>query len=554
MSGLGKGTITASLSFLLKSRGFRVTPVKIDVYFNVDAGTLRPQEHGEVFVTHDGMETDEDLGHYERFIHENLRRENYVTAGQVYQEVIRKERSFEYAGETVDVIPHVTDEIIRRIKLAGKVNKADIVIVEFGGTVGEYKNGTFFEATRIMKLRDPKNVIQLHVTYLPYLANVGELKSKPAQTSVHILNGMGIQPDIIVARSQEEIDAKRLEKLALFTNVSPRCIISSPDMPSVYDVPLLITNSEKNLDTMCLKLLGLKPRAHKLIKSWKALNKRIHQKPKKVVKVAMVGKYFVTGDYQLADSYVSVIESLKHASWKLGIETEITWIDSEDIEKGKKSLKGFDGIIVPQGWGARGTEGKIATAQYAREKKIPYLGLCFGMQMATIEFARNVLKFKGANTAEANPKTKYPVIHVMPNQKEYLDKRQYGGTIRLGAWPFLVKPGTKLSEAYKKYGAYKKAPWYEPSVAPAKLTNKKANELLVFERHRHRYEFNNKYREDFEKKGFIISGTSPDGELVEAIEIKNHPFFVGTQFHPEYMSRPLTPHPIFVSFLKAVIS
>ena len=552
MSGLGKGTVTASLSFLLKSRGFRVTPVKIDVYFNVDAGTLRPQEHGEVFVTHDGMETDEDLGHYERFIHENLRRENYITAGQVYQEVIRKERSFEYAGETVDVIPHVTDEIIRRIKFAGKVNKADIVIVEFGGTVGEYKNGIFFEATRIMKLREPKNVIQLHVTYLPYLANVGELKSKPAQTSVHILNGMGIHPDIIVARSQKEIDAKRLEKLALFTNVSPECIVSAPDMPSVYDVPILLTDSKKRLDTMCLTLLGLKPKPHRLLNSWQALSRKIRAKPKKTVKIAMVGKYFVTGDYQLADSYASVIESLNHAAWKLGVDTEITWIDSEDIERGKKNLRGYDGIIVPQGWGARGTEGKISTAKYARENKIPYLGLCFGMQMATIEFARNVLKMKGANTTEANPKTKFPVIHVMPNQREYLEKRQYGGTIRLGAWPCIIKKGTKLEAAYKKYGRTKGAPWSKPGTIQFKPRSTK--ETVIYERHRHRYEFNNLFKEKFEEKGFVVSGTSPDGALVEAIELKGHPFFVGTQFHPEYVSRPITPHPVFVSFLKAVTS
>ena len=552
MSGLGKGTISASLSFLLKSQGYKVTPVKIDVYFNVDAGTLRPQEHGEVFVTHDGMETDEDLGHYERFIHQNLRRENYVTAGQVYGEIIRRERAFEYAGETVDVIPHVTDEIIRRIKLAGAVNNSEIVIVEFGGTVGEYKNGIFYEATRILDFKEPENVIQLHVTYFPYLANVGELKSKPAQTSVHILNGMGIQPDIIVARSVKPIDRKRLEKLALYTNVKPEYIFSAPDMSNIYEVPLLLSNSGKGLDDTCLSLLGLKPRKHTLLTSWRKLLKSIKKKKEKTLKIAMVGKYFVTGDYRLADSYISVIEALRHAAWKLGSDVKPFWIDSEDLENKKANLEGFDGIIVPQGWGARGTEGKISAAKFARENKIPYLGLCFGMQMATIEFARNVLNLKKANTTEADPKTPHPVIHIMPDQKEYLSKRQYGGTIRLGAWPCIVKKGSKLEEAYLKYGSVKKAPWYEENSLQSK-GRPKNGKLLVFERHRHRFEFNNKYRAKYEKNGFIFSGTSPDGKLVEAIEITNHPFFLGTQFHPEYISRPLTPHPLFISFLEAVI-
>ena len=526
VSGLGKGTVSASLALLLKSQGYKVAPVKIDMYLNVDAGTIRPQEHGEVFVTHDGIETDEDLGHYERFIHENLSRENYITTGQIYQEVIRKERAFDYNGEDVEAIPHVTDEIIRRIKLAGESNRADIVIVELGGTVGEYQNGIFFEATRIMKLKNPSDVIQLHVTYLPYLANIGELKSKPAQTSVHILNGMGIQPDIIVARSQKAVDTRRLERLALFCNVNPDCIFSAPDMPSVYAVPMLLTNSGKGLDDVVLKLLSLKSRKHTLLKNWQKLIHRIGAPKKKTIKIAIVGKYFVTGDYKLADSYVSVIEALKHASWETATDVKWSWIDSEEIEKGKASLTGFDGIIVPQGWGSRGTEGKIMAARHARENKIPYLGLCFGMQMAVIEFARNVLGLKGANTTEADSKTKYPVIHIMPNQAEYLAKRQYGGTIRLGAWPCVVKKGTLLAKAYK-------------------------GRKLVFERHRHRYEFNNKYKKEFLKAGFIISGTSPDGKLVEAIEIKDHPFFVGTQFHPEYISRPLTPHPIFTSFIKA---
>ncbi|MFZ5932671.1 MAG: CTP synthase [Patescibacteria group bacterium] len=536
VSGLGKGTISASLALLLKSQGYRVSPVKIDMYLNVDAGTIRPQEHGEVFVTHDGIETDEDIGHYERFLHENLDKQNYITTGQIYQEVIRRERAFEYEGEDVEAIPHVTDEIVRRIRLAGETHKAEIVIVELGGTVGEYQNNIFFEATRIMKLKNPKDVIQLHVTYLPYLANIGELKSKPAQTSVHILNGMGIHPDVIVARAEKPIDKRRLERLALFCNIKGDYIFSCSDMPSVYEVPLLLANSGKGLDDVCLRLLGLAVKKHTLLDNWQELTKKIHRPKGKALKIAMVGKYFVTGDYQLSDSYVSVIEALKHASWKMGCNISLSWIDSEDLEEKRASLGGFDGIIVPQGWGARGTEGKVMAAKYAREKGIPYLGLCFGMQMATIEFARNVLGLIKANTTEADAQTPYPVIHIMPNQAEYLSKRQYGGTIRLGAWPCVVKKGTKLGEAYLKY---------------AKVKN--AGRLLIYERHRHRYEFNNRYREKFEKNGFVISGTSPDGKLVEAIEIKSHPFFVGTQFHPEYISRPLTPHPIFVSFIEAIL-
>lgn len=538
MSGLGKGTTTASLAFLLSLHGFKVATVKIDMYLNVDAGTIRPQEHGEVFVTADGIETDEDIGHYERFLHKNLSRANYITTGQIYQEVIRRERAFEYNGEDVEAVPHVTDEIIRRIKLAGQSSKADVVIVELGGTVGEYQNGIFFEATRIMKLKSPKDIIQLHVTYLPYLENIGELKSKPAQTSVHILNGMGIQPDIIVARSVKEVDERRLERLALFTNVDPEHIFSAPNMATVYEIPLYLGSGKNKIDKSVIKLLGLKKKKSKDFTKWKRLVKSIKAPKKRTLKITMVGKYFATGNYKLSDSYVSVIEALNHASWKLGVKVDISWIDSEELEKGKESLTGYCGIIVPQGWGSRGTEGKVMAARYARENLFPYLGLCFGMQMATIEFARNVLKLKGANSTEVNPKTRYPVIHVMPKQKEYLAKRQFGGTIRLGDWPCKVKKGTKLFEIYSKHANI------------SSNLKSQASSLVVSERHRHRYEFNNFYKKQFEAKGFIISGTSPDGKLVEAIEIKDHPFFVGTQFHPEYISRPLTPHPIFVGFLE----
>ena len=552
VSGLGKGVITSSLSFLLKSRGYKVTPCKVDMYFNVDAGTLRPQEHGEVFVTHDGMETDEDLGHYERFIHKNLVKENYITAGQIYQEVIRKERAFEYAGDTVDVIPHLTDEIMRRIRLAGEVNNADIVIVEFGGTVGEYKNGIFFEATRIFKLKHPDDLIHIHVTYLPYLAHIGELKTKPAQASVHVLNSLGIQPDIMIARSDRPVDQKRLDKLALFCNMHEDKVFTSPNLDSIYQVPLLFHKQKHHLATTCLDLLKIKSGKHQNIEEWKEMVGHLIKKHKKTISVAMIGKYFVTGKYQLGDSYISVIEALKHAAAKFDVNIKIAWIDSEKFEKKPSDLSKLDGIIVPQGWGKRGTEGKIKAIKYVREHNIPFLGLCFGMQMATIEFARNILNLKDANSSEVNEKTKNPVIHIMDEQKKFLKEKQYGGTIRLGAWPCLIKKGSNLEKIYLKYGGSMDNPWYQ--INPSKLHKEKpAKGKLIFERHRHRYEFNNDYKNLFEKNGFIISGTSPDGNLVEAIEISDHKFFIGTQFHPEYISRPLTPHPIFLAFVESMI-
>lgn len=550
VSGLGKGVTASSLALLLKSLGYKVAPVKIDMYLNIDAGTIRPQEHGEVFVTHDGIETDEDLGHYERFLHINLTRANYITTGQIYQEVIRKERAFGYDGEDVEAIPHVTDEIIRRICLAGETAHADIVIVELGGTVGEYQNGIFFEASRILKLKRPNDVVHVHVTYLPYLENIGELKSKPAQTSVHILNGMGIQPDIIVARTDHPIDKWRLDRLALFCNIVPTHIFSAPNVKSIYEVPLLFHQMGHHLASTCLTMLNLKVKKHTNLTIWKGLVSSIYRKPKQIVKLAVVGKYFTTGAYKLSDSYVSVIEAIKHASWKLGIGTKFTWVDSETLETKSIDLSEFDGIIVPQGWGKRGTEGKLLAAKFARENAVPYLGLCFGMQMATIEFARTVLGFTDANSSEINPDTKHQVIHIMPDQKEYLAKKQYGGTIRLGAWPCIVKKTTKLYSAYQRYGAGKDDPWNQPLDAAHKVTPK-GESVVVYERHRHRYEFNSLYKKDFEKHGFVISGTSPDGKLVEAIELANHPFFVGTQYHPEYISRPLTPHPLFLAFLEA---
>ncbi len=521
ISGLGKGITAASIGLLLRSRGIRTTNLKIDMYLNVDAGTIRPQEHGEVFVTDDGIETDQDIGHYERFLGTSLRRENYMTTGMVYKAVIDRERSFGYNGEDVEAVPHVTDEIIGRIKKAGEVNKAEVVVVELGGTVGEFQNGLFFEANRIMKLKSPREIFHVHVSYLPVIKSVGELKSKPTQQSVHVLNSMGVSQDFLVARSERPIDQKRRERLALFCNMQDEDIIANPDLESIYEVPLLL--EEQNFSDKLLKKMGLKPRTVDL-QEWRRFVKRLSGK-RKQIKIAMVGKYFATGNYVLKDSYICVIEAIKHACAFLEVTPTMTWINAND----KFDLRGYAGIVVPQGWGKRGIEGKIAAVKYARENRIPYLGLCFGMQMAVIEFARDVCRLTGANSTEIDSQTKYPVIHEMPEQKKYLEAHQYGGTIRLGAWPCRTVAGTRLREIYGQEN--------------------------ISERHRHRYEMNNEFREILEKKGLVISGVSPDGQLVEAIELpkETHPFFVGTQYHPEYKSRPLDPHPIFMEFIRACL-
>lgn len=539
ISGVGKGITTASISLLLKSRGFKVAPIKCDPYVNIDAGTIRPQEHGEVFVCDDGIETDQDLGHYERFLNDSLSRANYVTTGQIYQEIIRRERAFEYEGEDVEVVPHVPEEMIRRFKEAGEKKQADFVIVEIGGTVGEYQNILFIEANRIMKVRDKEDVLHVHVGYLPTPLSIGEMKSKPVQTSVKILNETGIQPDFIIGRSIKPMDQKRKERLAWLCNVDIEDIISNPDVQSIYEVPLIL--EKQQLTDKILRRFGLRSPKNKDLKKWQELVKgikKIEKSNARKVKIAIVGKYQRVGDFKLEDAYISVVEAIKHAAWENKVKQEILWIDSEKIENCglPRKLKMADGIIVPQGWGSRGVEGKIKAVQYARENKIPYLGLCFGMQMAVIEFARNVCGLKGANSAEVNPKTPHPVIHIMPDQKKYLQKHQYGGTIRLGTWPCRVKSETLLWKIYQR------------------LKTKDQGPKTIFERHRHRYEFNNEYKEKLTKAGLVISGVSPDGKLVEAIELskKQHPFFVGTQFHPEYKSRPLNPHPLFVQFFKAV--
>ena len=520
LSGLGKGITAASLGLLLQSRGYKVTIMKCDMYLNIDAGTMNPLEHGEVFVTQDGLETDQDLGHYERFLGVSLSKANYMTNGQVYKWVLDKERALEYEGKCVEPYHHIPPEIVNRWRKAGEAGKADLVIVELGGTVGEYEGLLFFEAYRRLKLQAPKDVVLVHVGYLPAPGNIGELKSKPLQQSISTLNSLGIMPDFVVGRAEKPVDDKRKEKIALASGLPVENIISNPDLDSVYKVPLFL--KKEKLDLKILKKLSLKIGKSDLQK-WTEMVQNVDKKKEKTVQIGIVGKYQRSGDYILQDSYVSVVEALKHASAKTGIGIKLNWIDSEDVNM---NLDGMDAVLVPQGWGKRGIEGKVRAIKYAREKGIPYLGLCFGMQMATIEFARDVLGMKDANTEEAGDGTKHPVIHVMDYQKELIKSKRFGGTIRLGAWPLKIKKGTLLEKIYRK-------------------------NLVLNERHRHRYEFNNKYRERFEKAGFVISGTSPDGNLVEAIELKGHKFFVGTQYHPEYISRALSPHPLFVKFLEA---
>jgi len=529
MSGVGKGVAAASMGRILTGKGFNVSALKIDPYINVDAGTMNPIEHGEVFVTEDGDETDQDIGNYERFLNKNIYRDNYMTTGRVYQAVIERERNLGYGGKCVEVVPHIPMEIISRIESAVKKAKAEIMIVEVGGTVGEYQNLLFLEAARMMKLKLGRDVAFVMVSYLPIPSLSSEMKTKPTQYAIRTLNTAGIQPDFIIARSAKPLDNPRREKIAVNCNIKPQDVISAPDIESIYDVPV---NFEKDkLGDRLLEHFGLKSNRKDLLE-WKAMIRRIKSATKEV-NIGIVGKYFVSGSFTLTDSYISVLEAIKHAGATNHCKVNIHWLASEEVEQeGIKLLKKFDGIIVPQGWGMRGAEGKIKTIKYCRENKVPYFGLCYGMQMAVIEFARHVALLKGANSREINPHTIAPVIDIMENQKENLKQGKYGGTIRLGGWPCRLVPGTKLASIYaKKFGTKK----------------------IVSERHRHRYEFNPKYRELLEQKGLVVCGTSPDNSIVEAIEIKDHPFFIGTQFHPEYISRPLDPHPLFVEFVRVCL-
>jgi CTP synthase len=536
ISGLGKGITTASMAFLLKTAGFKVTLVKCENYLNLDAGTINPIEHGDPFLCEDGTEADMDIGSYEKYLGTDMHRYNFVTMGQIYKTVIDRERRFEYNGEDVEAIPHITDEITQRIQLAAQEEKAEVVIVELGGTVGEYQNMFYYEAARILTLQHPGDVIHIHVSYLPTPAHLGEPKTKPTQQSVRALNSMGIQPDFIVARSEKPLDKRRRDRFSLFCNMRPEDIISSPDASSVYEVPVQFYE-QGLLKQVCAKL-ALKYEEPNLT-PWRTLLEKIKAKKSKKITIAIVGKYFSTGEYQLRDSYAALMDAIDHASWASDVDVKTIWIDAEKVEKDgiEKYVSGkIDGLIVPIGWGERGAEGMITAAGYARDHKIPYLGLCYGMQLASISFARDVLGWKDANTAENNPATQHQVIHLMPAQKEVMERRAYGGTMRLGAWDAVVKKDTLAWEAYDKHNGFIDR-----------------DSGLTSERHRHRYEFNDEFVKEFEEKGFIISARSVVENLTEIIELPKsmHPFYVGTQGHPEYKSRPLSPHPLFVEFMEA---
>lgn len=528
MSGIGKGITTSSIAKIIQSRGFGVTAIKIDPYVNVDAGTMNPTEHGEVFVLSSGLETDQDMGNYERFLNVTLPASNYMTTGSVYQKVISKERNLEFEGRCVQIIPHVTEEVLSTIEEAGTKNKAEFVITEIGGTTGDYENMLFIEAARQARLRHPGRVIFVLVSYVPYPEKIGEMKTKPTQQAVKALNSAGINPDIIVARSEVKIDEKRKEKIAFLCNVAQKDVISAPDVDSIYEVPL---NFEKdNLSTIILKKLSINPRKTNL-EDWRKMVDKI-RKSKKEIRIGLVGKYFGTGDCVLSDAYISVIEAIKHAAFFFERKPKIDWINSEEFEKDPKSinrLAGYDGIIVPGGFGSRGVEGKIKAIQFAREHQIPYLGLCYGMQLMVVEFARNVLGLKDANTTEINPKTKNPVIDIMPDQKKKMAAHDYGATMRLGDYPCFVQNDTIAFSAYGK--------------------------TSIVERHRHRYEVNPKFIGRLKKAGLVFSGQSPDGKLMEIAELpkKEHPFMLGSQFHPEFTSSPLFPNQLFKKFIEVIV-
>ena len=523
VSSLGKGITAASLGRLLKSRGYRVTIQKFDPYINIDPGTMSPYQHGEVFVTDDGAETDLDLGHYERFIDINLSKNSNTTTGKIYQSVINKERRGDYLGGTVQVIPHITNEIKERVFRVGQQDNADFVITEIGGTVGDIESLPFLEAIRQVKKDVGKNdVLYIHVTLVPYISAAGELKTKPTQHSVKELRSIGISPDIIVCRSEKPISKEMREKMAMFCDVDHDAVIQNLTARSIYEVPMLM--EEQGLDTIVLRKLKMEDKP-KDMQGWHDMVARILKKYDKKVTIAVVGKYVA-----LQDAYISITESLRHAAVANEAELDIHWVNAEEIEADDtdmdKVMGGVDGILVPGGFGNRGIEGKIKAIQYAREHKIPFFGICLGMQCAVIEFARHVCGMADANSSEFNPNSTHPVIDLMPEQ---IDVEDLGGTMRLGLYPCKVYPDTLTSKAY--------------------------NAELIYERHRHRYEFNNAFREEIVGKGLVLGGTLPNGRLVEIVELpeSEHPWFLGAQFHPEFKSRPTNPHPLFREFVGAAV-
>lgn len=528
MSGIGKGIATSSIARILKSKGFNTTALKIDPYINVDAGTMNPTEHGEVFVLDDGYETDQDMGNYERFLDRDIPEVNYMTTGRVYQEVIRRERNLEYKGKNVQVVPDVPLEVIRRIEAAAQNAAADVAVIEVGGTIGEYENILFLEAARMLKQKYPRDVAIVMLSYVPIPNNIGEMKTKPTQHASRELNSVGLQADVILARATLPLDEKRKEKIAVFCNVSPERVISAPDVESIYDVPI---NFEKDgLGNILTSLLGL-PERPTDFSEWNTLLTKMRES-KGVLPIAVVGKYFNSGDFVLSDVYISVLEALKTAGYHNGTKVQISYLSSQDFETGKLPLEELDkyaGVLIPGGFGATGVEGKIKVIQYIREHQIPFFGLCYGMQLAVVEYARHMAGMPDAHTAEIDPTSAHPVIAVMETQKENVATGNLGGTMRLGGYPCLLKEGTVAREAY--------------------------NKAEIRERHRHRYEVNPAFVAQIEEAGLVFSGTSPSGELMEIAELPKsvHPFFLGTQFHPELLSRPLHSHPLFLAFIKASI-
>ncbi len=538
ISGLGKGITAASLGVLLKAQGYKVTCLKCENYLNLDSGNINPIEHGDVFLCEDGLEADLDLGSYERFLDQEVGYKNFTTIGQIYSTVISKTQDLEFNGATVDTIPYVPLEVIERINQAA--SGFDIILIELGGTAGEYQNVIYYETNRIMKLEHPEDVVHIHVAYFPVPNHLNELKSKPTQLSVNKLNSMGIQPDFIVGRAEQTIDEKRKEKVAYYCNIRQEDVISNPDLPSIYQLPLIFHQQE--FDLKVLRKLNL-PAKKTNINSWSMMVDSISKKHNQTVSIAIIAKYIATGDYEIKDSYTSLIEALDHAGWANQVNVKLQFINAEDVERNHKAalelMQSSQGIIVPIGWGERGVEGKIKAIQYARENIVPYLGLCYGMQLACVEFARHVVGLKSANTIEVDPLTPDPIIHQIPFEEKYQRIKGEGASMRLGAYDCVLKPNTLAYNIYDKHKAFK---------------DKKHN--LISERHRHRFEFNNDYRQLLESHGLVISGTSPDNFFVEMIELPSylHPFFLATQAHPEYKSRPLNPHPIFIEYLKAVAS
>ena len=537
MSGVGKGITASSIGKILQFTGYKVSAVKIDPYVNVDAGTMNPTEHGETFVLEDGYETDQDMGNYERFLNTSLCRESYMTTGSIYQKVIRDERALKYKGKTVSVVPHVPMAVVEQIKKAATKEEAEITIVEIGGTVGEYENILFLESARMMKRMHPDDVAFVLVSYLPVPNMLGEMKTKPTQLALRRLQESGIFPDIVVGRSPHEMDDRRKRKIATSSMLYTDDIISGPNLKSIYDIPNFFLTEK--LDKKLLRKLHLRPKNNKQAQKNKSAWQSFVRKTKKhtnKVKIGIVGKYFGTGNFILSDAYVSVIEALKFSAAHTGIKVDIDWLQAQNYEgkNGKRNcaaLKKYDGILVPGGFGKSGIEGKINVIEYVRKNKIPFFGICLGMQMASVEFARNVLNFDKAHSTESDQKTPYPVIDILPEQKKRLTKRDYGGSMRLGAHDAILKEDTLARKIYRSDS--------------------------ISERHRHRYELIlGEHENAFEEKGFIISGASPDGQLPEIIELdtKIHPFFIGVQFHPELKARPLVPHPLFSAFLKASLS